>query len=77
VNSFQRMTVPGTAVVHVAQPATRVLYYESTGGGLLWDAAPRIVGIIAAFLVGTGVGLALIIITAVRRSSARQLAVAP
>jgi hypothetical protein len=31
VNAFQRMTVPGTAVVHVSQPATRVLYYESSG----------------------------------------------
>jgi hypothetical protein len=29
VNSFQRMTVPGTATVHITQPAT--LYYESTG----------------------------------------------
>ena len=31
VNSFQRMTVPGTATVHITRPATRVLYYESTG----------------------------------------------
>jgi hypothetical protein len=31
VNSFQRMTVPGTASVHVTQATTRVLYYESTG----------------------------------------------
>ncbi len=150
VNSFQRMTVPGTATVQVSQPATRVLYYESTGpapslaqlgiqvtgpagsavtvtaysgdlrydvppvnptrtgkaiasfdatapgnytisagtavgtsgtiaigSDLLWDAAPHIVGIIALFLVGTGAGLTLIIITAVRRSSARRLAAAP
>ena len=28
VNDFQRMTVPGTATVQVAQAATRVLYYE-------------------------------------------------
>ena len=28
VNGFQRMTVPGTATVHVAQAATRVLYFE-------------------------------------------------
>jgi hypothetical protein len=147
VNSFQRMTVPGTATVDVTQPTTRVLYYESTGsapslaqlgihvtgpaggavavtpysgdlqydvrplnptrvgkaiasfdatapgnytinatgtGGtiaigsdLLWDAAPHIIGIIAVFLVGTGAGLTLIIITAVRRSSARRLATAP
>jgi hypothetical protein len=150
VNSFQRMTVPGTATVHLAQSATRVLYYENTGaapslaqlgihvagpagtavtvrpysgdlrydvppvnptrtgtaiasfdatvagnytisaravagtGGmiavgsdLLWDAAPHIIGIIAVFLIGSGAGLALIIITAVRRSSARRLAAAP
>jgi hypothetical protein len=150
VNGFQRMTVPGTATVHVSQPTTQVLYYESTGaapslaqlgiyvtgpagnavsvirysgdlrydvppldpgrtgkaiasfdataagnytisartgigtGGtiavgtdLLWDSAPHIAGIIAVFLVGTGAGLALIIITAVRRSSARRLAAAP
>ncbi len=150
VNSFQRMTVPGTAIVHVTQPATRVLYYESTGpapslaqlglhvtgpagnavtvtpysgdlrydvppvnptrtgkaiasfeatvlgnytisassrhrhqwddrigSDLLWDAAPHIIGIIAVFLAGTGAGLTLIIITAVRRSSARRLAAAP
>ena len=32
VDSFQRMTVPGTAAVHVTQATTRVLYYESTGG---------------------------------------------
>jgi hypothetical protein len=31
VNGFQRMTMPGTAIVHVSQPTTRVLYYESTG----------------------------------------------
>jgi hypothetical protein len=31
VNGFQRMTAPGTATVHVTQPATRVLYYESPG----------------------------------------------
>jgi hypothetical protein len=144
VNSFQRMTVPGTATVHITQPATWVLYYESTGpapslaelglhvpgpagyavtvtevprgfrtgkaiasfdatvpgnytisastgtgtgtgtsgtiaigSDLLWDAAPHIIGIIAVFLVGTGAGLTLIIITAVRRSSARRLAAAP
>jgi hypothetical protein len=150
VNSFQRMTVPGTATVHLTQPATRVLYYESQGpapslaqlgvhvtgpaggavtvtpysgdlrydvppvnptrvgkaiasfdattpgnytisgskatrtGGmiaigsdLLWDAAPHIIGIIAVFLVGVGAGLTLIIITAVRRSSARQVTTAP
>jgi hypothetical protein len=152
VNSFQRMTVPGTATVHITQPATRVLYYESTGpapslaqlglhvpgpagnavtvtpysgdlrydvppvnptrtgkaiasfdatvpgnytisastgtgtgtsgtiaigSDLLWDAAPHIIGIIAVFLAGTGAGLTLIIITAVRRSSARRLAAAP
>ena len=28
VNGFQRMTVPGTATVHVARAATRVLYFE-------------------------------------------------
>ena len=28
VNGFQRTTVPGTATVHVAQAATRVLYFE-------------------------------------------------
>ena len=28
VNGFQRMAVPGTATVHVAQAATRVLYFE-------------------------------------------------
>ena len=28
VNGFQRMTVPGTATVHVAQAETRVLYFE-------------------------------------------------
>jgi hypothetical protein len=28
VNGFQRMTVPGTATVHVAQAAARVLYFE-------------------------------------------------
>ena len=61
MNSFQRMTVPGTATVHITQSATRVLYYEST---------------IAVFLVGTGAGLTLII-TAVRRFSARRLAAAP
>ena len=55
------MTVPGTATVHITQSATRVLYYEST---------------IAVFLVGTGAGLTLII-TAVRRFSARRLAAAP
>ena len=150
VNSFQRMTVPGTATVHLTQPATRVLYYESTGpapslaqlgiqvtgpagtavtvtsysgdlrydvppvnptrtgtaiasfdatapgnytitagtatgtsgtiaigSDLLWDAAPHIIGIIAVFLVGTAAGLTLIIITAVRRSSARRLAAPP
>jgi uncharacterized membrane protein len=43
----------------------------------LWDAAPHIIGIIAVFLAGTGAGLTLIIITAVRRSSARRLAAAP
>jgi hypothetical protein len=143
------MTVPGTATVHVTQPTTRVLYYESTGpaptlgqlglhvtgpagnlvgvtpysgdlrydvppvnptrgeavasfdattpgnytiraskatwtGGtiavgsdLLWDAAPHIIGTIAVFLIGTGAGLTLIIITAVRRNSARQVAGTP
>lgn len=30
VNGFQRMTVPGTATVQVAQPGTRVVYHEST-----------------------------------------------
>jgi hypothetical protein len=147
VNSFQRMTVPGTATIHVTQPTTRVLYYEgpgpapslgqlgihvtgpagnavsvipyttellyhapmvnptrsgtaiasfdattsgnyrinadpatgtggtiAIGGDILWDAAPHVVGFIAVFLVGTGAGLTLIIITAVRRSSARRLA---
>jgi hypothetical protein len=146
VNSFQRMTVPGTATIHVTQATTRVLYYESRGpapslgqlgihvtgpaggavtvtpysgdlrydvpplnptrvgkavasfdattagdytinatgiGGtiaigsdLLWDAAPHIIGIIAVFLIGTGAGLTLIVVTAVRRSSARRLAAA-
>jgi hypothetical protein len=47
------------------------------GSDLLWDAAPHIIGIIAVFLAGTGAGLTLIIITAVRRSSARRLAAAP
>ena len=28
VNGFQRMTVPGTATIHVARAATRVLYFE-------------------------------------------------
>jgi hypothetical protein len=28
VNGFQRMTVPGTATVHVVRAATRVLYFE-------------------------------------------------
>jgi hypothetical protein len=150
VNGFQRMTVPGTATVQVAQATTRVLYYESRGpapslgqlgihvtgpagtpvtvtpypgdlrydvpplnptrtgkavasfdattpgnytisarsatggagtiaigGDLLWDAAPHIAGIIAVFLVGVGAGLTLIIVTGVRRSSARQAAAAP
>jgi hypothetical protein len=150
VNGFQRMTVPGTATVHVTQSTTRVLYYESTGptpslgqlgvhvtgpggntatvtpypgdlrydvppvnpsrvgkaiasfdattpgnytisastvtstggtiaigGDILWDAAPHIIGIIAVFLSGVGAGLTLIIITAVRRSSARQAAAPP
>ena len=145
VDSFQRMTAPGTATVHVTQATTRVLYYESPGpvpslgqfrihvtgpagtavkvipytteliyhapvvnptrtgtaiasfdattpgnyritanpttgtGGtiaigsdILWDAAPHVVGTIAVFLVGVGAGLTLIIVTAVRRSSARQ-----
>lgn len=145
VDSFQRMTVPGTAIMHVANPAARVLYFESTGpapalrqlgihvtgpGGtavevnpyhgdlrydvpstnptrigkaiasfdatgrgayrisalpatstagtiaigtdLLWDAGPYILGIIAVFVVGTGAGLTLIIITGVRRSAARR-----
>lgn len=145
INSFQRMTVPGTAIVPVANPAARVLYYEGTapapglvqlgihvtgpagdavevtpyrgdlrydlpsvrpaqigqaiasfdatargdyrisaltatsaggtiaiGGDLLWDAGPYILGIIAVFLLGTGAGLTLIIITGVRRSAARR-----
>jgi hypothetical protein len=33
VNGFQRMTVPGTATVHVAQAATRVLYFEGPRTG--------------------------------------------
>jgi hypothetical protein len=145
VDSFQRMTAPGTATVHVTQATTRVLYYESpgpapslaqlgihvtgpsgnavevipytteliyhaplmnptrtgtaiasfdattpgnyrinadptTGAGatiaigndILWDAAPHVIGTIAVFLVGMGAGLTLIIVTAVRRSPARQ-----
>jgi hypothetical protein len=147
VDGFQRMTAPGTATVHLTQPATRVLYYESPGpvpssgqlgihvtgpagnavkvspytteliyhaplvnptrtgtaiasfdattpgyyrinvgaaagtggtiaigGDILWDAAPHVAGTIAVFLVGVGAGLTLIIVTAVRRSSARQTA---
>src|SRR5512142_1515711 len=31
VDSFQRMTAPGTATVHLTQATTRVLYYESPG----------------------------------------------
>ena len=150
VDSFQRMTAPGTATVHLTQPATRVLYYEgpgpvpslgqvgirvtgpagaavkvipytteliyhaplvnptrtgtaiasfdattpgnyrinasptagvggtiAIGGDILWDAAPHVAGTIAVFLVGVGAGLTLIIVTAVRRSSARQVAAAP
>jgi hypothetical protein len=145
VDSLQRMTMPGTATVHLTQPTARVLYYEGPGpapslgqlgihvtgpagkavivipytteliyhaplvnptrsgtavasfdatttgnyriyahpatgtGGtiaigrdLLWDAAPHVAGTIAVFLVGTGAGLTLIIITALRRSSARR-----
>ncbi len=150
VNSFQRMTVPGTATVHVTQPATQVLYYESSGpapspgqlglhvtgpagnavkvnpypgdlrydsppvnptrvgkaiasfdatapgnyritastttgargtiaigNDVLWDTVPHMAGAIAVFVVGVGAGLTLIIITAVRRSAARQIAAAP
>ena len=33
VNGFQRMTVPGTATVHVAQVGTRVLYFEGPRTG--------------------------------------------
>ena len=150
VDSFQRMTAPGTATIHVTQSATRVLYYEgpgpapsagqlgihvtgptgnavkvipyttellyhtplvnptrtgtaiasfdattpgnyrinagpttntggtiAIGGDLLWDSAPHVAGFVAVFLVGTGAGLTLIIVTAVRRSSARRMAAAP
>jgi hypothetical protein len=147
VDSFQRMTAPGTATVHVTQVTTRVLYSEgpgqapslsqlgihvtgpagnavrvipytaeliyhaplvnptrtgtaiasfdatapgnytinATGAGgtiaigndILWDAAPHVAGTIAVFLVGVGAGLTLIIVTTVRRSSARRLATAP
>ena len=35
VNGFQRMTVPGTATVHVAQVGTRVLYFEGPRTGAL------------------------------------------
>jgi hypothetical protein len=42
----------------------------------LWD-APHVIGIIAVFLIGTAAGLTLIIVTVVRRSSARRLAAAP
>jgi hypothetical protein len=147
VDSFQRMTAPGTATVHVTQATTRVLYYEgpgpvpslgqlgihvtgptgdavkvipytteliyhaplvnptrtgtaiasfdattpgdyrinvgpttgagatiAIGGDILWDAAPHVIGTIAVFLVGMGAGLTLIVVTAVRRSSARNSA---
>lgn len=147
VNGFQRMTAPGTATVHLTQPATRMLYYEGTGpapslselgihvtdpaghavkvtpylnelvyhaplvsptrsgtavasfdataagdyritanpitgtGGtiaigsdILWDLGPHVVGTVAVFLVGVGAGLTVIIVTAVRRSSARRAA---
>jgi hypothetical protein len=47
------------------------------GGDILWDAAPHVAGTIAVFLVGVGAGLTLIIVTAVPRSSARQVAGAP
>jgi hypothetical protein len=44
------------------------------GGDILWDSAPHVIGFIAVFLASTGAGLTLIIITAVRRSSAGRLA---
>jgi hypothetical protein len=144
VNNMQRMTVPGTATIHLTQSETRVLYYEGSGpapalgqlgihvtgpagnavtvrsypwdlrydvplikptragraiasfdatnpgdyrisasnpavtggtialgGDLLRDAVPQIAGIVAVLLVGAGAGLALIVITAVRRNPAR------
>ena len=147
VNSFQRMTTPGTATVHVTRATTRVLYYESPGlapslaqlgihvtgpagkaiavtaypteviyhaplvsptrtgkavasfdattsgnyrinatgtggtiaigGDILWDFAPHVVGIIAVLLVGMGAGVTVMVVTAVRRSSGRQVGAAP
>jgi hypothetical protein len=47
------------------------------GGDLLWDAAPHVVGIFAVFLIGAAAGLTVIIVTAVRGSSARRLAAGP
>lgn len=46
-------------------------------GDLLWDAAPHVAGFIAVFLVGAAAGVTVIIVTAVRRSSARRLAAGP
>ena len=44
------------------------------GDDILWDAAPHVAGTIAVFLVGVGAGLTLIVVTALRRSSARNRA---
>jgi hypothetical protein len=57
-----------------ANPAPGTGGTIAIGGDILWDAAPHVVGAIAAFLVGLGAGVTLIIVTAVRRSSARWTA---
>ncbi len=54
-----------------ASPTSGTSGTVAIGGDILWDFGPHVVGIVAVFLIGMGAGLTMIIITAVRRSSAR------
>jgi hypothetical protein len=66
VASF-RATAAGDYAVTVKGPFAGTL---AIGDDVVWDAVPHVVGAAALFLAGVGIGVTLIITTAIRRSRA-------
>lgn len=56
----------------IAAPSPGVTGTLAIGTDFVWDVVPHAVGVVAVFLLGVGGGVALLIVTGVRRSNARR-----